>query len=113
MVFGFLCSLVSLAVVGGLSRFYAQDSTAIERGFTMVWLIVGIFYGTLMPSMSRVAGEKTLDQYSAILVAISPNLVKVSPILLQVLNIFSYGGPAVGGMVVVGMMIRNLVFVHS
>ncbi|KAK0622673.1 hypothetical protein B0T14DRAFT_514256 [Immersiella caudata] len=45
-------SLVPLAIVGGLSGFRSENSTQMERGFTMSWLVLGIVYGALHPELS-------------------------------------------------------------
>ncbi|KAK3303886.1 uncharacterized protein B0T15DRAFT_575445 [Chaetomium strumarium] len=42
-----LLSLVPLAIVEGLSGFQEGNSSQLERGFTMSWLIVGTIYGVL------------------------------------------------------------------
>ncbi|RYP40739.1 hypothetical protein DL767_001494 [Monosporascus sp. MG133] len=44
-----LFSLVPLAIVGGLSGFRKGNSTQIQRGFTMSWMVVGIVYDLTTP----------------------------------------------------------------
>ncbi|UKZ70775.1 uncharacterized protein TrAtP1_011744 [Trichoderma atroviride] len=41
----FFCSLIPLGIVGGLSGFQPGNSSQMERGFTMSWLVIGILYG--------------------------------------------------------------------
>jgi hypothetical protein len=48
---GLACGLLPLAIVGALSRFRPERSSALERGFTMAWLVCGIFPGYLLPFM--------------------------------------------------------------
>ena len=43
---------VPMAIVGGLSRFQANNSTSLQRGFTMAWLAVGILFGCIIHSMN-------------------------------------------------------------
>ena len=43
-----LLGLVPLAIVGGLSKFQAGNSTPLQRGFTKTWLVVGIIYGCIL-----------------------------------------------------------------
>ena len=93
---GFLLCLIPLAIVGGLSSFHAQNSTAIERGFTMAWLIVGIFNGSMIYMLRR-----DVPSYSAVM---DRHLDVISR---EVVVIITYGAPAVGGMVIVGKMIKE------
>lgn len=96
----FLCSLIPLGIVGGLSGFQTGNSSQMERGFTMSWLVVGIIYGltfglgdlSILMQFMTMNGRKnklgsTLRLYFTILLGL--------------------GVPSIGGMVVVGMMIRN------
>lgn len=76
-----LLGMVPLIVVGALSHFQNGGSTTTQRGFTMSWLILSIVYGNMV-------GDDILADTlgSAMLIlAIAP----------------------VGGMVVVGLMIRD------
>jgi hypothetical protein len=78
---GLFFGLVPLAIVGGLSEFRAQQSTTMERGFTISWLVVSMTFGPFARLMHR-----------------------KSRIFLY-LCVFVFGAPAIGGMVVVGRMI--------
>lgn len=40
-----LLGLVPLAIIGGLSELHAGNSTPLQRGLTMTWLVVGIVLG--------------------------------------------------------------------
>jgi len=57
-----LLSLIPLAIVGGLSGFQSGNSTQMQRGFTMSWLILGIFYGVLLEA-SLVYEKKEVSGY--------------------------------------------------
>jgi len=76
-------ALIPLIIVGCLSRFAARSSTPLQRGFTMSWLVVGTTGGW---------GElyNILDN-----------------ILLNIVPMLSAIVPALGGMVVVGMMLHD------
>lgn len=91
----FLFSLIPLGIVGGLSGFQQGNSSQVERGFTMSWLVLGIVYGIQSGATDFASltgqGERTWAWgafYYTYLVC-------------------TVGAPAIGGMVVVGMMIRS------
>jgi len=73
--------LIPLAIVGGLSGFRVQQSTAMERGFTISWLVVSIAFGPFARLLQR---RSSLYPYLSVLI---------------------FGAPTIGGMVVVGRMI--------
>jgi hypothetical protein len=78
-------ALVPIAIVGGLSGFRAGNSTALQRGFTMTWLVSGIFAGFLVGLWSVYAEDSVAIMYLS----------------------FVSWAPALGGMVVVGKMLRE------
>jgi len=78
---GLLLGLIPLAIVGGLSGFRAQRSTAMERGFTISWLVVSIAFGPFARLLQR---RSSVYLYLCVLI---------------------FGAPTIGGMVVVGRMI--------
>ncbi|KAK3940962.1 hypothetical protein QBC46DRAFT_383964 [Diplogelasinospora grovesii] len=84
----FVCGLIPLAIIGGLSGFHNQNSTPLQRGFTMSWLVVSIAVG------------------ANVIYAIEPPQTDIPVFFLIMLTIL-YGIPAVGGMVVVGQMIHE------
>lgn len=91
---GMLLGSVPLAIVGGLSKFQAKDSTSMQRGFTMSWLIVGIFYGaTVKPEVILESPTQELQIY------------EVSATVLTFFLLF--GVAPIGGMVMVGLMIQE------
>lgn len=51
---GLLFGLIPLAIVGALSGFRAQESTALERAFTMAWLVFGIVCGFMVGEQNEV-----------------------------------------------------------
>ena len=86
----FIFSLIPIIVVGALTEFEAgSNSTPVQRGFTMAWLAVGILVGILMPDFARTRhrlNSATLD---------------------TILTIALYSPASIGGMVVVGQMVRD------
>ncbi|KAL6892437.1 hypothetical protein HDV57DRAFT_482018 [Trichoderma longibrachiatum] len=92
------CSLIPLAIVGILSGFQPGNSTQMERGFTMSWLVVGIFYGVgyglqvFTPLADMALGGKS--KWVLVLISCTALLLAVGVLM-------------VGGMVVVGKMIRR------
>lgn len=94
-----LISLIPLAIIGGLSRFRAQNSTSLQRGFTMSWLVLGIIAGVAVMEPDREEDD-----------GIDENLRKKLGkfgIDTRIFRCFGYGVAAIGGMVVVGLMIRD------
>jgi hypothetical protein len=114
----FLLGLIPLAITGAISRFRVGDSTSVQRGFTMAWLVVGIVYGFAVLSMNpdpgdpsdKAAKERTtkkmhrsIKQYlmdDAACESSAPDLA------LIVCSIFC-SPPAIGGMVIVALMISQ------
>ncbi|CVL11586.1 uncharacterized protein FPRN_13987 [Fusarium proliferatum] len=95
-----LFGLVPLAVTGSISGFQNGNSTALERGFTMSWLVMGLFHGLLMSlHVIRVTNAKNIEDVTFGRFIIDSFL---TPWLL-----FEFGVPAIGGMVMVGKMIKN------
>ncbi|KAK4450922.1 hypothetical protein QBC34DRAFT_447894 [Podospora aff. communis PSN243] len=78
----FILSLVPLAIVGGLSGFRNENSTQMQRGFTMSWLALGIVYGVNISSRPNGIG------------------VGVNFVLI-------FAAPIFGGMAIVGKMIHD------
>ncbi|KAK5652336.1 hypothetical protein OQA88_10528 [Cercophora sp. LCS_1] len=97
-VVGFIVSVIPLAIIGGLSRFRNEQSTQMQRGFTMAWLVVGIVYGLFLsdPRMAQaVAGDN------------SPLNKRNNGVYAATVNFLVFATPVVGGMVMVGEMIRD------
>ena len=88
-------AIAPIIIVGGLSRLTAGNSTSIERGFTLSWLVIGAYCGVhfsgfqtrFFPTDERRPTRKSLIWDFAVFLC------------LQI--------PAVGGMVVVGMMLHK------
>ncbi|KAK1244093.1 hypothetical protein MKX08_002231 [Trichoderma sp. CBMAI-0020] len=98
MGIAFFCGLIPLGIVGGLSGFQPRDSSQMERGFAMSWLVVGFFYG-----LAYGLGNPIVMRYMTIIG--KKNLG--STLFLYVVILLSVGVPTIGGMVMVGLMIRN------
>ena len=115
-----LLGLIPLAIIGGLSGFRAGNSTSLQRGFTMAWSIVGIVYGLVLHSSSPDRGDaleeeemrrkdkkhrehRSVAQYlmdGAACESSAPDMGILSLTLLC-------SPPAIGGMVLVGLMINE------
>jgi hypothetical protein len=92
---GLLLGLIPLAIIGALSRFQAGNSTSLQRGFTMSWLVLGIFFGFFFEDFSEPPSS-----------SITQGTIggMVNGIYLGA----AIGGcSAIGGMVVVGQMIQD------
>ena len=94
--------MIPLAIVGAISGFQPQNSTSIERGFTMSWLVLGIFEGASVSwNPKSFLGAPILDEsfYRSYSLSRWDILMSIKMVGLAV--------PALGGMVVVGQMIRK------
>jgi len=58
----FVISLIPLAINGALTGFQKGNSTEMQRGFTMSWLILGIFYG-VSSATEDLYGKKEIGGY--------------------------------------------------
>jgi hypothetical protein len=94
----FFLALVPLIIVGSLSGFTNGKSTSIQRGFTLSWLIVGIVYGTMIDYVEKI---KLLE-----LTDISLGTTYIS-ILVDIAFLCWFVVPPIGGMTVVGLMLRD------
>jgi hypothetical protein len=93
VIWGMLLALAPVTIVGGLSHFHSRNSTVAQRAWTMAWLtsdiIAGLVLGgVLMPSDK----EKFHEHYAQ---------------KVMVAYFFIFGAPALGGLVVVGQMVRE------
>ncbi|OIW33103.1 hypothetical protein CONLIGDRAFT_666471 [Coniochaeta ligniaria NRRL 30616] len=95
---GFWASLVQIGIVGGLSRFRPQRSTSMQRGFTMSWLVLGIFFAFSADSPMILRAEYWRERTFCL------SLYNVALLSVQ---LCIPGIAALGGFVVVGMMIRD------
>ncbi|KAK3942948.1 hypothetical protein QBC46DRAFT_447257 [Diplogelasinospora grovesii] len=88
----FVFGLIPLAIIGGLSGFRSQNSTPLQRGFTMSWLAVGFIIGLVQGGLMN-----------------DPNEIGDSDLRFGIIptTIVLLGVPAIGGMVVVGQMIHD------
>ena len=87
-----LIGCIPLAVIGALSSFQPQSSSALQRGFTMSWVVMGILGGPIVRSVRQTWGTFR-HGYKGVSVAC--------------VTVLYYGAPAIGGMVVVGKMIQD------
>jgi len=112
-VTGFFISSIPLIVVGCISGFQKGNSTAVERGFTMSWLVTGTLLamvpgladlsdgvGLIMSDSSKDATLRKNSWEAALRTAWAFLFFCIGVLLVT-------GIPAVGGMVVVGKMISN------
>jgi hypothetical protein len=113
-----LLSLVPLAVVGGLSGFQEGNSSQLERGFTMSWLVVGIFWGvaagieTHVGAPGGITGMAETSKAAVTQMSLTRRSVKamgrfVFAFTSLLVTLLFLRVPTVGGMVVVGRMIRD------
>ncbi|KAK3374359.1 hypothetical protein B0T24DRAFT_577320 [Lasiosphaeria ovina] len=80
-------AFIPLAIVGSLSGFRKQHSTALEQGFTIAWLGAGCFFG--------LSGHETIK-----------NIFREGDDeeIISILSIVPLIAPGIGGMVIVGKM---------
>jgi len=84
------------AIIGGLSKFQAGQSTSLERGFLLTWLIWGQCSGVML--------EVGLER---ICLWMEANGKEKYEIFWAVWIIAIYGAPAIGGFVIVVKMMRE------
>lgn len=89
--------LVPLAIFGVLSRFQTEDSTSVQRGFTISWLVLGIVMGISFLTATEGSNRRILYLGGS----------QKSVILFLTLFYLVWGVCAIGGMVVVGLMSRD------
>jgi hypothetical protein len=100
LVLGLSFSLIPLAIVGGISGFQQGNSSQIERGFTMSWLVIGIAIGVM------VGPDDPTERVAVLLNAMRfASLYKT--IIVFIAIAITYGVPATGGMVMVAKMIHD------
>jgi hypothetical protein len=92
LAMGTILGSTVLAVIGGLSGFKQQDSTSVERGFTISWIVVSILFGPWVEYFHFEADTE---------------FGLVGHIYFLVICTFIFGVPAIGGMVVVVRMIHR------
>jgi hypothetical protein len=94
--------IVPLAIVGILSKFRPEKSASIQRGFTMSWLVIGIYAG--LQITAELTGRLQLFRYmfdgSKEGLDLAGKVIYVSHLTPSVVA-------SIGGMVVVGSMIKN------
>ena len=90
---GFMLSLVPLIIVGSLSKFANGNSSSLQRGFTMSWLVSGMYFG---PGIGYLSMRGVLD------------LSRKGSVTRAMIAVTLLAGVApLGGMIVVGMMLRD------
>lgn len=90
-----LCfGLLPFAIIGPLSHFNDGESTKVQRGWTMAWLVVGNIFGHYSYETIETLSNSVASR------ALSFNFVKI-----PLLKVLLYGAATVGGMVVVGQML--------
>jgi hypothetical protein len=110
--------LIPLAIIGAISGFRVGESTSIQRGFTMSWLVAGIVYGTAVLSGTGDPGDskekaakkkakkkmhRSLKRYLLDDAACESSIPDGA---LIVTTLFC-SPPAIGGMVIVALMISQ------
>ena len=85
---------ISLAIIGGLTRFEHGQSTHAQRVWTMTWLAVGSYVGVL-------------DMGDALVFNRSKKKASGWPSLWMRCVQFLFAAPAIGGFVVVGQMLSE------
>jgi hypothetical protein len=75
-------------IVGALSKFQSRQSTSMERGFTISWIVVSVLFGPIYKFFYQILDP---DQRMAFAIVFA----------------IVFGTPAIGGMVVVGKMIKD------
>ena len=130
-------SFVPFAIIGGLSGFHAGSSTRLQQGFILGWLVVGTVYGwglhligstTVVirqggsavkwlvrwwkngwrhpPTSSTDKRElRYMDSYLG--AVLDPYLENPLPDLFLLYWLLVLSAPTIGGMVLVGMMLRD------
>jgi hypothetical protein len=89
----FIALVAPYALIGGLTKFQSQQSTKAQRGWTMSWLVVGQFYGAALPIYE---GFGLIPVKTAVKAWVE--IVAMLPVL---------GVAGIGGLITVGMMIRD------
>lgn len=87
-VLALLLGLIPIAVVGGLTSFRKGHSTGSQRAWLMTWLVFGMFVGPWAEAASSAAARDDAP-WSAFFF------------------LFLFAAPSIGGLVVVGSMIRE------
>jgi len=105
----FLLALTPLAIIGGLSHFRSQKSTSIQRGFTMSWVVLGIF---TVRDLNDFIPQNDYD-WSGQLLLVKGRFSSLGSVsgsgsfLWRIYFALPLGVAAIGGMVVVGKMINE------
>ncbi|KAL8931724.1 MAG: hypothetical protein Q9211_006771 [Gyalolechia sp. 1 TL-2023] len=123
-----LLGLVPLAIVGGLSKFQAENSTPLQRGFTMTWLVVGIVSGFALhlanpdpgdpleeDKKKKAKGKKdkmdqkhrSIKKYVIDYLTDGAATESSAPDMAVFILTLLLSAPAIGGMVLVGLMIKE------
>ena len=100
IVIVFVALVAPYAIIGGLTKFQPEQSTKTQRGWTMAWLVVGQLYGAFLPLYDE-SFEQMSQQHERYENFAMPVW------LTKLLFVCSLGIPAIGGFVIVGMMIRD------
>jgi hypothetical protein len=95
--------LISLIVMGGISRFQIGNSTLLQRTWTMSWLIVGMASGLSAVFLSWASGE--LGRFSSR--RSRRGCLDWFMILGMFLLLSLLSAPAIGGFVTVGSMLKE------
>ena len=100
-IFARVCLIPPYAIIGCLTKFQSQQSTPAQRGWTMAWLVVGQFYGIMFPIV-----ELTPHAIARAFV-VEYRKTQTGDMFYLLYNSFVIGIPAIGGLIMVGMMIRD------
>ncbi|EJT74092.1 hypothetical protein GGTG_07940 [Gaeumannomyces tritici R3-111a-1] len=97
-VLTFMVAAVPLVIVGAISSFRSGQSTVEERAWTMAWLACGLVGQALVAPAQPLEGRPFINTGA-------PNRHLYTFIYLWL--ILTFGVPSIGGMVIVGRMIRD------
>lgn len=99
-----LALITPYAVIAVLTRFQARQSTSIQRGFTVAWLVVGQVYGYTLANFNLIRNILNHNPPHLDAGEVKQGLFFLK---LHALVLISIGAPAVGGFVVVGQMLKE------
>ena len=120
-----LLGVIPVAIIGGLSKFQAGHSTRLQRGFTMTWLAMGIVAGFAIHGATGDPGDPLEEEEEKKRKAAEGKKYKKKHLSIkqylqddaacessgQDMAVFFItlllSPPAIGGMVVVGLMIND------
>jgi hypothetical protein len=94
-------SAIPFAVIGGLTRFHAKNSTRAQRVWTMGWLSFGTFIGAMLPMIIATVSQIDDARSRRMRRGYDGWDSKIGKLTM----LLPYSAFAIGGMVVVGQML--------